>query len=154
MFKPILQGQMALRNALIGLVGRLEKAAKPTLYLAAQQIRDEMREEGKPVRYPIQWDSERQRRAFFATNGFGRGIPTKRTGQAVNAWKAIRTDEGADVSNPLSHIVFISGRRQSRIHRGRWKLFHLAVDRVVGKLPQNLRSRLTTVIHEQGFKTQ
>ena len=33
-----------------------------------------------PVHYPIRWTSERQRRAFFASDGFGRGIPTKRTG--------------------------------------------------------------------------
>jgi hypothetical protein len=36
-----------------------------------------------PVKYPIRWTSERQRRAFFATNGFGRGIPTKRTGDVA-----------------------------------------------------------------------
>jgi hypothetical protein len=28
-----------------------------------------------PVVYPIEWASERQRAAFFATNGFGHGIP-------------------------------------------------------------------------------
>lgn len=28
---------------------------------------------------PFIWSSEKQRRAFFATNGFGRGIPTQRT---------------------------------------------------------------------------
>jgi len=36
-----------------------------------------------PVKYPIRWTSERQRRAFFATRGFGRGIPTKRTGDVA-----------------------------------------------------------------------
>jgi len=28
---------------------------------------------------PFLWSSDKQRRAFFASNGFGRGIPTKRT---------------------------------------------------------------------------
>lgn len=28
---------------------------------------------------PFTWSSEKQRRAFFATDGFGRGIPTRRT---------------------------------------------------------------------------
>ena len=35
------------------------------------------------VRRPIRWTSERQRRAFFATDGFGRGIPTRRTGKVA-----------------------------------------------------------------------
>jgi hypothetical protein len=39
-----------------------------------------------PVKYPIRWTSAKQRRAFFATDGFGRGIPTRRTG-AVAKWE-------------------------------------------------------------------
>lgn len=34
-------------------------------------------EPGEPT-YPLRWTSDKQRRAFFATNGFGRGIPAKR----------------------------------------------------------------------------
>jgi hypothetical protein len=41
-----------------------------------------------PVHYPVRWTSERQRRAFFATKGFGRGIPTKRTGD-VARWDVL-----------------------------------------------------------------
>lgn len=33
-----------------------------------------------PVVLPIEWASEKQRRAFFATNGFGAGIPYSRSG--------------------------------------------------------------------------
>ncbi|MGB1285061.1 MAG: hypothetical protein ACPG7F_00895 [Aggregatilineales bacterium] len=39
------------------------------------------------VRYPIQWASERQRKAFFATDGFGKGIPTRRTGGVQKQWR-------------------------------------------------------------------
>lgn len=46
------------------------------------------------VRYPIQWASEAQRRAFFATKGFGRGIPARRTGATLKAWKySIKRDQ-------------------------------------------------------------
>ena len=38
------------------------------------------------VKYPIEWTSERQRKAFFATDGFGAGIPYKRTGRAAKSW--------------------------------------------------------------------
>jgi hypothetical protein len=43
-------------------------------------------EPGRP-KYPIRWTSERQRRAFFATKGFGRGIPTRRTHALSQAWR-------------------------------------------------------------------
>jgi hypothetical protein len=44
-----------------------------------------------PPKYPIRWTSEKQRKAFFATNGFGGGIPTRRTGRLPAAWRLIVT---------------------------------------------------------------
>jgi len=46
-----------------------------------------------PVKRPIAWATERQRRAFFATRGFGKGIPTKRTGALQEGWKGIIEDD-------------------------------------------------------------
>lgn len=40
-----------------------------------------------PVVYPFQFATARSRRAFFATNGFGKGIPTQRDGTLYRAWK-------------------------------------------------------------------
>lgn len=42
-------------------------------------------EEGRPA-LPINWDSERQRKAFFGTDGFGGGIPHVRTGEVAASW--------------------------------------------------------------------
>ena len=42
---------------------------------------------------PFTWSSEKQRRAFFATDGFGRGIPTKRTHELMLSGR-FRIDEG------------------------------------------------------------
>ena len=47
---------------------------------------NELRYTPRKVKYPIEWISERQRKAFFATNGFGGGIPYRRTGRAKNSW--------------------------------------------------------------------
>lgn len=41
------------------------------------------------VKYPIQWKSRKQQRYFFATRGFGKGIPTQRTGALQAGWKVI-----------------------------------------------------------------
>ena len=45
------------------------------------------------VRYPIQWKSEKQRRAFFATNGFGAGIPTRRTNKLQDGWQIVEESD-------------------------------------------------------------
>lgn len=51
-------------------------------------------------KYPIRWKSERQRRAFFATDGFGGGIPYQRTNKLVNSYdvRMVDTAEGAIIS--------------------------------------------------------
>lgn len=45
--------------------------------------------------YPIHWQSAKQRRAFFATNGFGGGIPHIRTHDLSKGWQVDITDLGA-----------------------------------------------------------
>lgn len=66
-----------------------------------------------PPKYPIRWTSERQRRAFFATNGFGRGIPTPRTGKIAADWEvSFVAVEGGGIlvlSNPHSAAKFVHG---------------------------------------------
>jgi len=47
------------------------------------------RQEPGGVVYPIQWKSAKQRKAFFASNGFGHGIPYQRTHELVKAWKLV-----------------------------------------------------------------
>lgn len=145
--------------------------SRQRIYDAAIEIRKRMKKVGKKPTYPIQWDSEKQRKAFFATKGtFIRGydgpskIPTKRTGEYVRAWKVIPVlkspaDVGYDVGNPLSHAKYIGGtvrstRRQSRIHRGRWPLFKEAIDAVVKRLPKSVKRSLQQIARQEGFRTK
>ena len=149
---------------------RLRKAipliGRQRMYDAAVAIRKKMKETGKPVTYPIQWDTERQRKAFFATKGtFDRGyngpskIPTKRTGEYTKAWKVIPVEDGYDIGNPLSHSKYIGGsvrstKRQSRIHRGRWNLFKDVVDSTVKRLPKTVKRYLTQIARREGFRVK
>ncbi len=50
-----------------------------------------LRKEPGDVHYPIQWTSEKQRLAFFATDGFGGGIPYERKHKLVHDWH-VRVD--------------------------------------------------------------
>lgn len=63
---------------------RIAKTIQPALYRELVALTP------GPVQLPIQWTSARQRRAFFATRGFGSGIPYKRkTGKAslMGSWR-------------------------------------------------------------------
>jgi hypothetical protein len=44
------------------------------------------------------WTSERQKRAYFATDGFGHGIPYQRSGKLLQAWKSFITLSGISAS--------------------------------------------------------
>lgn len=64
------------------------------------------------------WTSEKQRRAFFATNGFGKGIPYKRTGKLNRSWEVfIVTAPGGiavRLTNKTPYTQFVVGRIKPR----------------------------------------
>jgi len=135
---------------------KIPLVSRQRLYDTAVAIRSKMKEPGKKPTYPIQWDSVRQRKAFFASDGFGRGIPTKRSGDYAKAWKVIKREDGYDVGNPLAHAKYIGGTarstgRQSRIHRGRWNLFKIVKDRFIKKLPLTVKRVLKEIARQEGF---
>lgn len=73
------------------------------------------------VRYPIQWASDKQRRAFFATNGFGGGIPYQRTRTLQQSWVFAIQDYpgGAEISigNTADAARYVIGADQQPFHR-------------------------------------
>lgn len=52
----------------------------------SKEVAERLQRAPGAVHYPIQWTSERQRLAFFATDGFGHGIPYERSGDLVKDW--------------------------------------------------------------------
>lgn len=83
------------------------------------------------VHYPIQWQSDKQRAAFFATDGFGHGIPYKRTGKMVAAWRTDITVNDAvivfSVSNTDPKEKYVTGKRQQRMHAASGWILHANV---------------------------
>lgn len=61
------------------------------------------------VVYPIEWKTEKQRKAFFATDGFGRGIPTRRTGKVSSGWKVEFRDNVIKLYNRVPYARFVYG---------------------------------------------
>jgi hypothetical protein len=133
--------------------------SRKRMYDAAVAIRHEMKQPGAKPDYPIKFDTPRQQKAFFASDGFGRGIPTKRGSEYIRGWQVIRTEPGYDVGNPLTHAKFIGGTarstsRQSRIHRGRWILFKVVKDKALAKLPKAVKESLQQTARQEGFRTK
>lgn len=71
------------------------------------------------------WKSRRQQQAFFASNGFGRGIPTYRSNVLIKSWQVIVVPRqgqipGIGIYNPVHYRKFVTGRYQQPFHAGRW----------------------------------
>lgn len=67
---------------------------------------------------PYQWQSEKQRKAYFASNGFGKGIPYQRTGDLGRAWHIVERMDGyqSRIVNDLDYADFVQGVVQQRGH--------------------------------------
>lgn len=133
-------------SELPGYVNEVIDTLSEILYQTAGRIRDRLSEEGAPVRYPIQWDTEKQRRAFFATNGFGQGIPYRRTHAMRLGIQTERVPFGANlrIPHPGGAVYGLPGTPstwQSRIHRGRWPYLLTVLFDELAKLPAEISNR-------------
>ncbi len=89
---------------------------------------DALRYTPPPPHFPrgqFPWKTERQRRAFFATNGFGGGIPYRRKSPGIAAkWKVVvnlTTKSGAiSAENDARAAPFVYAPHQQPFHAGRW----------------------------------
>jgi len=129
-----------------GIAAEVNAACLRGMKTTIEKIKTEMDKPGKPITYPVQWDSEKQRRAFFSTNGFGRGIPTKRTGAYLAARSITAVENGYLMRNTAPYAMFVSGgsygNTQSRIHRGRWNKLNDAIDAGLAGMKADILSEL------------
>lgn len=132
---------------------RIPAASLRGMLATAQRVQRRMQQPGQPVTYPIQWDSVRQRRAFFASNGFGHGIPYRRQGRYEQGWKLKTNPNGVELQNRTQAARFVAGlrsgrdisrgKKQSNIHRGRWPLFRTVADEELRKLLDDILRELS-----------
>ena len=117
-----------------------------------ERVKKKMQKEGSPVVYPIQWDSEKQRRFVMAKLRLEDNLPYKRQGAYVNGWSIEESPNGNGhvLKNTAPGSLYISGGakgdRQSNIHKGRWPLLRDAVDAVLEKTPQYIYENLRKLV--------
>ncbi len=92
---------------------RMNAAYKKRIKRIRQRMLDDLRQYPGPAKKPFKWASERQRRAFFATDGFGHGIPYVRTNALKDGWTTRIRDQqnGAifEVANNTDYADFVMG---------------------------------------------
>jgi len=65
----------------------------------------------------------KQKAAYFATNGFGRGIPSVRSGALNRSYRVITTTQGIAIFNVAPYAKFVVGEYQQPFHRNTgWQL--------------------------------
>ncbi len=119
-FEAIEQGALKLPTL-------MDTAFKRNVQRLSSRTLVRLRQTPGPVVYPIQWTTPLQRRAFFASDGFGGGIPTRRIGKLQKGWVAkIRgAPEGsifvientATNRDDVRYEQYVTGINQQRFHR-------------------------------------
>lgn len=136
---------------------KLQRGANRTLSDASNEIARIMSRPGAAIRYPVSWDSVKQRIAVIIKLKRERNLPYRRTGAYEGGWKSEAITGGYMVSNVGHKAVFIAGTPlaagfgsgskvtasgQSHIHQGRWRLIRPVVEAVLSRLPRNLLEAL------------
>jgi hypothetical protein len=138
---------------------RFAKEGKASLAETVDEIKREMSVEGKPITYPSQWDSEKQRRAYFASNGFGQGIPYVRKGNYIRGWAVAQLANGYSLSNKhpagavggtlrgvaslkVNEALITAKSWQSNIHKDRWNNIFYVTAVALRKLSRRIMQKL------------
>lgn len=78
---------------------------------------------------PYKWQTEKQRRAYFATKGFGKGIPYTRSGKLADGWKQIEDGVNSKVVNEVPYVRYVMGADQQRGHAAdKWRQWQKVVE--------------------------
>lgn len=94
---------------------------------------------------PYQWESDKQRRAYFATNGFGGGIPYQRTDNLRFGWKVIKWGDGVNtkVVNDVPYAPYVMGATQQKGHKAdKWRQFQ----KVITDVQQSMRHAIDQAV--------
>lgn len=147
-------GAEIVRQGLEDLSREIPKIGRKRIYEAMRRAQKILRTPKSRPSSPIQWDSLKQKRAFFASDGFGRGIPTRRTGRSLQ-WEISNTGSGYMMSNSADYARYPyglhDGSGQSRIFAGEYPLFSQVVENEIEGLPEDIESHISWYGRDRGF---
>lgn len=93
----------------------LERTVKPDVQ---KQVDDLLGADPGPVKLPFEFATDKSRAAYFATNGFGKGVPYRRTDALRTSWRVDLTTRLNQnfivIVNPKKYARFVYGSRDQR----------------------------------------
>ena len=141
-------GAEIVRMGLQDLSLAIPKIGRLQIYYALLHTRTRLHKPAPRPGYPIHWDSVRQRKAYFATDGFGRGIPTRRTGRYEKGWNIVKQANGYSLVNDTEGAQYIGGdfegAWQSRIHQSRWPIANEVLADEIDTLPEEIENNISS----------
>lgn len=117
------------------------------LFETATRVKERMAVPGKPRAQgeKVDWDSPVQKRGYFASEGFGAGIPYRPTNKYELSWQVNRVAFGATVHapHPAGAIGGLPSGWQSRIHRGRRPHLLTVLFEELARIPQEISNKFS-----------
>lgn len=93
--------------------GVMQEAGSRVIRAHGQNFLDELKRTPGPVKYPIRWKSERQRRYVMAKLRRENNLPYRRTGRLSAGWKVFSNTRGyiseIAVTNDVDYMPFVQG---------------------------------------------
>ena len=117
--KHIIDNLAVINKNMNMILGRVVDPPLKKYMRSFMQTTSGMKKYPGPSVQPVDWQTEKQRKAFFATDGFGGGIPTSRTGELFRHFdvEASRRALWTKIVNTAEFAQYIIGKLQQRFHK-------------------------------------
>lgn len=111
------------------------------------RVRARMSVEGRPVTYPIDWDSPRQKRFVFWKLSKEGKLPYRRTNRYRLGWHSVSIPLGSSLVNahPAGAIGGTPFGWQSKVTRNRWPFLLKVLFEELEKFPADFSNELRVV---------
>lgn len=144
-----------VRQWLQDLAAEVPRIGRKGIYDMMLGVRKVMRTPGKKPTYPINWDSDKQRRFVLAMLRAKNNLPYKRTDGLPRGWTIESVSNGYKLYNPAKAAVYLygnfEGARQSAIHKSRHPVVQEVVEAGVRSLPGDIEKNIGYYARKKGF---
>lgn len=139
-----------MARSITKLPGDLAWSGMNAIRTLTHNVRRRMSVEGQPVKYPIPWDSPRQKRFVLRMLARKGELPYKRKGKYRMGWRSEGIPFGIRLMNahPAGAIGGTPFGWQSKVTRGRWPFFLQVLFEELQKFPETLSHELSVVGNE------
>lgn len=150
-------GAELVRKGLQDLDAEIPKIGRKQIYDTMLRVRKRLARKPRRPWYPLDWDSDRQRRYVMALLSRNGNIPYKPTGRYEKNWEIVKTENGYRIENDAPPAKYLSGdfrgESQSNIHRGRRELMARVVEEEIRNLPEDIDKSISYYGRGKGLIT-